>query len=81
VGTYENINLQLPEFKDTSASSQSKIAQPTSRKAPGTAKPEKLTQKPPKITLDRSTTGTQGSARKKNKKPDTKVLHGTDDSD
>jgi hypothetical protein len=65
VGTYENINLQLPEFKDMPASSQSKITQPTSRKAPGTRKPEKLTQKPPKITLDGSTTGTQGSAQKK----------------
>jgi hypothetical protein len=80
VGTYENINLQLPEFKDTPASSQSKIAQPTSRKAPGTAKPEKLTQKPPRSPLTDQLQAPRVLLEKKNK-PDTKVLHGMDDSD
>jgi hypothetical protein len=72
--------LQLPDIQVEGTHGPSKIVLP--KKASRMAKPKDLTQRACQTTLDGSTvTSPQENVRKVHKKPDTKALHDTEDSD
>lgn len=76
---YRDCPPPLPVFKDAHA--PSKTALP--KKASGMAKPKELVQKTHQTTIDGLpvASSSQDSVRKTHKKPKTKALHNTDDSD